>query len=560
MAGYSLLTTLTLSAAGFNKGIDQVSKKVSSFKKGTSEAARSISSSFQSMSGLLGGAVNSEIAGIGEAIMGGVKSFKLMIPAINGVKAALISSGIGAIVVALGLAFSGLVTWMKRTEEGSDTLSKVFLFVKSLINTILNQLALLGSAIVKLFKGDFKGAAEDATQAVMGFGDEMRENVKAAKDQFEAEERLESFMIEYGMKRAQLEQRISELREQASEADNPEEKVKYISEAKKLTDEMYALDITKSQLELDIINQKYAQQEKTSSILQEISNKESEIYKIKAAQSNEQRALNKQYIAATNEIKNQIEAERQLQREKEKASSGTLRSSTKPIEGGQVTTDYQISVPNNPVPVMMQRNTEVVSAFTDKFSTAMENLQGTLTNFFEKFGEGIKIGFDIAFQALAVWDEALEAAKANELKLAEGNRAKQEEIEKKYAKKRKKLMLAQAIATGAVAVISALTTQPIWVGIVMAALTAAMVGFQIAKINATQFATGGIVPGTSYSGDKVTARVNSGEMILNGSQQARLFAMANGGGVGGREVVFRIEGTQLVGVLNNYNKRTMKIA
>jgi TP901 family phage tail tape measure protein len=42
------------------------------------------------------------------------------------------------------------------------------------------------------------------------------------------------------------------------------------------------------------------------------------------------------------------------------------------------------------------------------------------------------------------------------------------------------------------------------------------------------FATGGIIPGSSYSGDKLTAHVNSGEMILNASQQKRLFAIANG--------------------------------
>lgn len=42
------------------------------------------------------------------------------------------------------------------------------------------------------------------------------------------------------------------------------------------------------------------------------------------------------------------------------------------------------------------------------------------------------------------------------------------------------------------------------------------------------FADGGIVPGTSTSGDRLTARVNSGEMILTRQQQARLFAIANG--------------------------------
>lgn len=51
------------------------------------------------------------------------------------------------------------------------------------------------------------------------------------------------------------------------------------------------------------------------------------------------------------------------------------------------------------------------------------------------------------------------------------------------------------------------------------------------------FATGGVVPGNSFSGDNVLARVNSGEMILNRAQQARLFDIAEGntepGGSGG---------------------------
>lgn len=49
----------------------------------------------------------------------------------------------------------------------------------------------------------------------------------------------------------------------------------------------------------------------------------------------------------------------------------------------------------------------------------------------------------------------------------------------------------------------------------------------------SQFASGGIVGGNQKSGDKVMVRVNSGEMILNAAQQARLFALANGAAVQG---------------------------
>lgn len=44
----------------------------------------------------------------------------------------------------------------------------------------------------------------------------------------------------------------------------------------------------------------------------------------------------------------------------------------------------------------------------------------------------------------------------------------------------------------------------------------------IIKASAGSFAQGGIVPGHSYSGDKMMANVNSGELILNEAQQGRL--------------------------------------
>lgn len=72
-----------------------------------------------------------------------------------------------------------------------------------------------------------------------------------------------------------------------------------------------------------------------------------------------------------------------------------------------------------------------------------------------------------------------------------------------------------------------------------------------------KFATGGIVGGTSFTGDNMLARVNSGEMILNTSQQRNLFNLLNGGG-GSKEVKFRIEGKELVGVLNTYGNKTSK--
>ena len=72
------------------------------------------------------------------------------------------------------------------------------------------------------------------------------------------------------------------------------------------------------------------------------------------------------------------------------------------------------------------------------------------------------------------------------------------------------------------------------------------------------FAGGGIIQGASTHGDQLLARVNAGEMILNGSQQARLFNLLDGagavGGAGMGQVSFKIKGSDLYGSLSNYSK------
>ena len=92
------------------------------------------------------------------------------------------------------------------------------------------------------------------------------------------------------------------------------------------------------------------------------------------------------------------------------------------------------------------------------------------------------------------------------------------------------------------------------------------------------FSTGGVVSGSSTTGDKIPIRVNSGEMVLTKSQQARLFAIANGqtsvnmpgkvtpnltlslpksGSEGSDKVEFVLKGDTAVAQISN-NSRLMK--
>ena len=121
---------------------------------------------------------------------------------------------------------------------------------------------------------------------------------------------------------------------------------------------------------------------------------------------------------------------------------------------------------------------------------------------------------------------------------------KKKELDKKAAQEEYKLKMwewtasfLQATANVAQGVAKALAEGGPYAGPILAALIGASGAIQIATIvankpKAPSFATGGIVPGTSYSGDRIQANVNSGEMILNAQQQRNLWDMANNKGGG----------------------------
>jgi len=93
----------------------------------------------------------------------------------------------------------------------------------------------------------------------------------------------------------------------------------------------------------------------------------------------------------------------------------------------------------------------------------------------------------------------------------------------------------------------------------IAAASAGFATITAAFSSLQSFSSGGIFEGATSMGDYNIARVNDGEMILNSTQQGRLFRMLNSGNPEHKDnmngnVTFKIQGTELVGVLKNHNK------
>lgn len=122
---------------------------------------------------------------------------------------------------------------------------------------------------------------------------------------------------------------------------------------------------------------------------------------------------------------------------------------------------------------------------------------------------------------------------------------------------------AVANAVGAAGAVGESAGKIPYIGVFLAiAAIAAVVAALASAKSSLKFAKGGIVPGSSFSGDHISAQLNSGEMVLNTGQQTRLFEFLNGdGSLNGstNKVEFVIKGQELKGVLNNYDKKMSRI-
>lgn len=149
-----------------------------------------------------------ETVGMTTAQKGLTTALNLTSAAFKVLKVAIISTGIGALVIALG----SLLSYFTKTQAGIELASKAMAGLGAVVNVIIDRLSKIGSALVNLFKGNFKQAANDMKGAFKGVGDEMEREVKLAIQLKEALNQIEKQEITLSMRRASNKAQIEELK------------------------------------------------------------------------------------------------------------------------------------------------------------------------------------------------------------------------------------------------------------------------------------------------------------------------------------------------------------
>ena len=130
------------------------------------------------------------------------KSAKVMF---GSIKAGIMSTGIGALLIAVG----SLVTYFTNTKRGADQLSQAFTAMGATVDVLTDRFSRMGEIITLVFSGKFKEAGEVAKGIFSGITEEIGKEVDAMvalkKRTQELRDADNEFMIQKAATRQEIE-------------------------------------------------------------------------------------------------------------------------------------------------------------------------------------------------------------------------------------------------------------------------------------------------------------------------------------------------------------------
>jgi len=326
------------------KSLDKLDDSIKDTSKNTQELESSMSGLDQASGGMI-----TKFKGLKQGLKNVITGFKSM-------KVAIIATGIGALVLAVGALGAAFTS----TEEGQNKFNKIMLVISSVtgnlvdiladlgngiidaftnpleaiekfkdfiienitnrFNAAIDTIGFLGSAIKKVFSGDFSGAMDDAksagssyidtltgiedtigktTEAVKELGEEIIKEGKIASniaDQRAKADKLERQLI---VDRAEANRKRAELLEQAVDKEKftVEERIGFLEEAGRLEEEITNKEIQAAQIRLKAKQEENALAGSTKEDLEEEARLEAELINLETARLTKAKEVTSQTIA-----------------------------------------------------------------------------------------------------------------------------------------------------------------------------------------------------------------------------------------------------------------------
>lgn len=340
---------LTADLRNYQQGLSKAKKQSRQFSKNVKSEMSGVT---QSISALARGDI-SALPGFFRSATTAAGGFS---KGLQGIKVALISTGIGAILVALGTAIAALTQYFKGTEEGQIVFKKVMNNISAYVQPVLQMFGKFGKAIMQLFSGDFSGAWNTAKEAVKGVGDQIEANTAQLDKLNTAEENYIQKRRKYSREIRREETELSELILKTRDEElKASERQKYILAAQKKRADITKKQLELAQMELDIETIKASFGDNTIEDKDKILELENQIYNIRKQGNDQMREL----VNRQNEMANKVTREAEARRK----SLEIQASITGPARTDASFNSSQITVPVQLAPVNMENTQSQIQEF-----------------------------------------------------------------------------------------------------------------------------------------------------------------------------------------------------
>ena len=539
---YQLTLDINANSAKLSQGLAKANSSLGGTGKAASGFGKIMNDVFKEAAGYIDNIIPG-FSNFTSKLLSGGKAVGTLSGAFKVLKVAIASTGIGLLVIAIG----SLVALFTKTDRGADKLSEKLAGIKAVINVLIQRLALFGEGLLMFLKGDFRGGIDKMKESFSNLKDEIKDSYTEAEKLKQSLNNLADVEAEFILTEAELSNKLALAREKITDEDASRwEKQKALNDAVKAESDLYEKQkailwekyrITKEQN--DILRRNGEDNEDMlaaeNTILAEIENKNGEralsmsrINKMQKTLTAEVEKEAKARLDALNALKISLSLKPVLP--SGGAIDPTSLSQTKgatvfPAPDLSLAEQAWVDYKDGIISIWQMIENQALSSFNEIKNAAVDVggiLANTLTNAISGLGEafgnlfaGTEAGFKgIVTTALTVIQEIINA------------------------------LLAQAIA----GMIAGESKKGL-VGLISGAIgVGALLTLWKSKVpefaSGTNFAPGGL----SLVGERGPELVNlpRGSQVYNNGLTRNMF--------GGGEVVFRIEGTELVGVLNKQTK------
>jgi hypothetical protein len=269
-----------------------------------------------------GGAIT-KFKGLKSSLGGVIKSFKTL-------RGAIIATGIGALIVAVG----SLTAMFSRSEEGQNKFAKILTQLGVIAGNVMDIFSDLGKVVFNVFTGNFKAAGEalnEVTEGIKNFGEETRKEIEVAGELADMRAKADIEERKLITERAEANRRVAELREKAADKENVsvQERIEAIKEAGRIEEEITKKEIEAARLRFEAKQLENSLAESTKEDLDEEARLKARLTELETGRLKIQKALTAEITTALREE----EAERKAAEAERKAKEKELAEDFQFIPG-----------------------------------------------------------------------------------------------------------------------------------------------------------------------------------------------------------------------------------